>query len=70
MGRTALRAVGTNRFRRIVREISWYWGTLMGDTHYRRYLEYRQRAHPGEPLLSERDYWRQRHSTDGGARCC
>jgi uncharacterized short protein YbdD (DUF466 family) len=30
----------------------------MGDNHYRRYVEHRQRCHPGEPVLSERDYWR------------
>ncbi|WP_269085899.1 YbdD/YjiX family protein, partial [Mycolicibacterium elephantis] len=54
-----------------------YWGTyvgdLMGDTHYRRYVEHRRRTHPGEPVLSERDYWRMRHAAadaDPGARCC
>jgi uncharacterized short protein YbdD (DUF466 family) len=45
----------------------------MGDTHYRRYLEHRARTHPGEPVLSERDYWKMRHrhtEADPGARCC
>jgi uncharacterized short protein YbdD (DUF466 family) len=42
----------------------------MGDNHYRRYLQYRRRAHPGEPVLSEREYWRRRHGADPGARCC
>jgi uncharacterized short protein YbdD (DUF466 family) len=42
----------------------------MGDTHYRRYLEYRRRAHPDEPVLSERDYWRERYRAEPGARCC
>ena len=23
----------------IARQIGWYWGTLMGDNHYRRYVE-------------------------------
>lgn len=54
----------------IARGIGWYWGTLMGDTHYQRYLDYRARAHPGEPVLSERAYWRSRYQTDPGARCC
>ena len=45
----------------IARQIGWYWGTLMGDTHYRRYVEHRRRTHPGEPILSEREYWRMRH---------
>nr|WP_090341653.1 YbdD/YjiX family protein [Mycolicibacterium malmesburyense] len=59
------------------RQIGSYWrryvGDLMGDTHYRRYVEHRMRTHPGEPILSERDYWRMRHAAteaNPGARCC
>ncbi|WP_416637645.1 YbdD/YjiX family protein [Mycolicibacterium fortuitum] len=33
----------------------------MGDNHYRRYVAHRERTHPGEPVLSERDYWKMRH---------
>ena len=57
----------------ITRQIRWYIGTLMGDTHYHRYVEHRARTHPGEPVLSERDYWKMRHhhtEADPGARCC
>ena len=25
----------------IARQIRWYWGSLMGDNHYRRYVEHR-----------------------------
>ena len=25
----------------IARQIGWYWGSLMGDNHYRRYVEHR-----------------------------
>ena len=28
----------------IARQIGWYWGTLMGDNHYRRYVEHRGRT--------------------------
>jgi len=45
----------------------------MGDNHYRRYVEHRQRCHPGEPVLSERDYWRRRPpaaAAHPGARGC
>ncbi|WP_242638737.1 YbdD/YjiX family protein [Mycolicibacterium sp. S2-37] len=45
----------------------------MGDNHYRRYLDFRARDHPGEPVLSERDYWRMRHASteaNPNARCC
>lgn len=44
----------------------------MGDNHYRRYVEHRRR-HPGEPVLSESDYWRMRHrqaDENPGVRCC
>jgi uncharacterized short protein YbdD (DUF466 family) len=68
MGHAAPRAVAAIRL--IARGISWYCGTLMGDTHYRRYLEYRRRAHPDEPVLSERNYWRERYRAEPGARCC
>jgi uncharacterized short protein YbdD (DUF466 family) len=63
MGRTA----------RFARQIGWYWATLMGDNHYRRYVEHRGRTHPGEAVISERDYWRMRHAaTDASPnpRCC
>jgi uncharacterized short protein YbdD (DUF466 family) len=69
MGRIAP-AVGVIRLCRIARAISWYCGALMGDNHYRRYLDYRRRMHPGEPVLSERDYWQERYRADPGARCC
>jgi uncharacterized short protein YbdD (DUF466 family) len=45
----------------------------MGDAHYRRYLQHRERTHPGEPVLSEREYWKMRHAAeeaDPGGRCC
>jgi uncharacterized short protein YbdD (DUF466 family) len=61
------------RVRAFAHHISWYWGSLMGDDHYRRYLEHRGRNHPGEPVLSERDYWRVRHAAaeaNPQARCC
>jgi uncharacterized short protein YbdD (DUF466 family) len=57
----------------ITRQIRWYWGTLMGDTHYQRYVEHCHRVHPGEPVLTEREYWKMRHAAteaNPGARCC
>jgi uncharacterized short protein YbdD (DUF466 family) len=42
----------------------------MGDNHYHRYLAHRRDAHPGEPVLSEREYWKMRHRVDPGVRCC
>ncbi|ULE33277.1 YbdD/YjiX family protein [Mycobacterium sp. IDR2000157661] len=65
------------RATKIARQIGWHWGTfvgdLMGDTHYRRYVDHRLRTHPGEPVLTEGEYWRMRHAAaeaDPQARCC
>ncbi|CAN7344625.1 YbdD/YjiX family protein [Mycobacterium frederiksbergense] len=59
--------------RQAARQITWYVGTLMGDNHYRRYVELRTRTHPGEPVPTEREYWKLRHAAadaNPGARCC
>jgi len=61
------------RVTRTARQIGWYIGTLMGDTHYRRYVEHRRRTHPGEPVLNEAEYWKMRHrntETSPNPRCC
>jgi uncharacterized short protein YbdD (DUF466 family) len=54
-------------------KLSWYSATLMGDNHYRRYVEHRLRTHPGEPVMSEREYWRTRTDAideNPNPRCC
>jgi uncharacterized short protein YbdD (DUF466 family) len=54
-------------------KLSWYSATLMGDNHYRCYAEHRRRTHPGEPILTEREYWRMRHAAteaNPNTRCC
>ena len=61
------------RITRFARQISWYWSSLMGDNHYRRYVDLRARTHPGEPVPTERDYWRMRHAATEAnpqSRCC
>jgi uncharacterized short protein YbdD (DUF466 family) len=61
------------RIAELARQIGWYWGTLMGDNHYARYVAHRRGTHPGEPVISEREYWRRRHAeTDASPspRCC
>lgn len=65
MGRLASRVARTGR------QIGWYWGSLMGDNHYRRYVAHRTRIHPEEPVMSERDYWRMRYRASAvEPRCC
>ncbi|MBI5736868.1 MAG: YbdD/YjiX family protein [Mycolicibacterium neoaurum] len=57
----------------IIGQIGWYWSSLMGDNHYRRYVEHLARRHPGEPVPTEREYWRMRHAaieTNPQSRCC
>lgn len=61
------------RVGRLGRQIRWYVGALMGDNHYRRYLDHRHRTCPGEPVLSEAEYWQMRHrvtESSPSARCC
>jgi uncharacterized short protein YbdD (DUF466 family) len=61
------------RVTEVTRQIGWYWATLMGDNHYARYVEHRRHNHPGESVISEREYWRLRHAeTDANPnpRCC
>jgi uncharacterized short protein YbdD (DUF466 family) len=45
----------------------------MGDNHYRRYVAHRRRVHPGEPVITESEYWRVRHraaAANPGVRYC
>ena len=55
------------------RQVRWYVASLMGDNHYQRYLDSRRRTHPGEPVVSESEYWRMRHQlteSNPASRCC
>lgn len=66
MGRT-----GSHPILRALKAARWYVASVMGDNHYERYLAHRRATHPGEPVLTEREYWKARH--DGATvnvRCC
>lgn len=61
------------RTRDVVKQVRWYISSLMGDNHYQRYVAHRRRAHPGEPVVSEAEYWRMRHreaERNPASRCC
>lgn len=51
----------------------WYWRGVTGADAYERYVDHLRRTHPGAPIPTERDFWRQkyadqeRHPT---SRCC
>ncbi|WP_460303642.1 YbdD/YjiX family protein [Actinocorallia aurea] len=41
-----------------------------GDSAYERYLAHRAVAHPGEPVLSEKRFWRLRTDSRPSSGCC
>ena len=48
-------------------------GPFAGERAYEIYLEHRRRHHPGEPVMSEREFWRRHFDSRGrnpGTRCC
>lgn len=58
---------------RVGRGIRWYMTNLMGDRAYDTYLAHHRRTHPGEEVLTEREFWRQKmddQDRNPGARCC
>ncbi len=55
------------------RGVRWWVSSVMGDNAYERYLEHLAVRHPGQPVPSEREYWRDRYAAmdaNPGARCC
>ena len=55
------------------RGIRWWVTSVMGDNAYARYAAHLARNHPGQPVPTEREYWRQRHAeadANPAARCC
>lgn len=46
----------------------WYVRAVMGETAYDDYLAHRGRRHPGEPVLSRREFEQRR--TNPNVRCC
>ena len=58
----------TPRLRRLWRFVR----RLSGDDAYERYLRHHARAHPGEPVLSAREFYRRelQRKWEGVRRCC
>jgi uncharacterized short protein YbdD (DUF466 family) len=46
----------------------WYLRAVMGETAYDDYLDHRARTHPGEPVLTRREF--EQHRTKPNVRCC
>ena len=58
---------------RALRFMWWYIREVSGESAYDHYVEHVRRDHPGEPVMSRRDFERRRqdareHTTQ--ARCC
>ena len=54
-------------------KVVWYVREVAGETAYERYVAHRQKAHPGEPVMSRREFYRWRldeRDANPGARCC
>jgi uncharacterized short protein YbdD (DUF466 family) len=51
-----------------LRLLRWYVRELFGETAYERYLDHHGRHHPGEPVLSRREFEDCR--TKPAVRCC
>jgi len=59
--------------RELVRGVRWYLREVSGESAYDRYVEHRRREHPGEPVMSRRDFERRRQDAREArprARCC
>ena len=53
--------------------VRWYLREVSGESAYDRYVEHRRREHPGEPVMSRRDFERRRQDAREArpqARCC
>jgi uncharacterized short protein YbdD (DUF466 family) len=55
------------------RGVWWWFTSVLGDRDYERFVAHMQARHPGEPIPSEREFWRSRHAAaeaNPAARCC
>ncbi|MDG4832836.1 YbdD/YjiX family protein [Solwaraspora sp. WMMD1047] len=56
------------RLRSVLRHLRWYARELSGESAYDNYLDHRRRTHPGQPVLSRREFEALRHRPT--VRCC
>jgi uncharacterized short protein YbdD (DUF466 family) len=53
--------------------VRWYLREVSGESGYERYVTHMRREHPGQPVMSRRDYERRRQDQreeSPRARCC
>lgn len=69
--RSRLSAIGL-RFKGLIADRRWPMA-LFGMPDYPRYLQHQRAHHPGQPVMSEREFVRcelERKYGDGPTRCC
>lgn len=58
---------------RAARSVLWWFDGVLGGQDYQRYVAHMRRAHPGSPVASKREYWRERYDEaerNPATRCC
>ncbi|WP_373864626.1 YbdD/YjiX family protein [Nocardia vaccinii] len=58
---------------RAARSAAGYFNAILGGRDYARYVEHLRRNHPGHPVPTEREYWRDRYAAaerNPATRCC
>ncbi len=71
-GRSARPALPRRAFD-AVRGVVWWFSSILGGQDYQRYVAHLRRTHPGCPIPTERQYWRDRHAEADRSptnRCC
>jgi uncharacterized short protein YbdD (DUF466 family) len=59
--------------RQMMAGVRWYLREVTGESAYDRYVQHMRRDHPGQPVMSRRDYERRRQDyreENPRARCC
>jgi uncharacterized short protein YbdD (DUF466 family) len=62
-----------DRLRQALAGALWYVREVMGENAYDHYLAHQRRHHPGEPVLSRREFECRRldwMEVEPGQRCC
>jgi uncharacterized short protein YbdD (DUF466 family) len=58
----------------VARGVRWYVRGLLGEDAYEKYVDHVRGEHgDGEPVMTEREFWRDRddrHDSNPQGRCC
>ncbi|WP_245542802.1 YbdD/YjiX family protein [Pseudoclavibacter soli] len=54
-------------------KVVWILNGMLGANAYQNYVDHHRQVHPGEPVMSEREFWRHKAAEEDrnpSARCC